>query len=141
MKKYKNSQRGFSLVEIMVVVVIIGLLAGVVGASVVQYLKDARITRAKTDMKNFETALDLYKMKKGSYPKTLEKLTEEDKNGNSYIKAIPDDPWGNSYEYKKRKRKFEIVSYGSDGEDGGVVSTALVMQQCSSSIFSTRCYC
>ena len=116
--RYARSQ-GFSLVEIMVVVVIIGLLAGVVGAGVVQYLKDARMSAAKTQMKAFGDALKLYKMKKGSYPKTLEKLTEENKSGDTFIDAIPVDPWGNEYEYKRKKNKFEITSFGADGRDGG----------------------
>ncbi|BBM81756.1 type II secretion system major pseudopilin GspG [Candidatus Uabimicrobium amorphum] len=120
MRKTRHTRsQGFSLVEIMVVVVIIGLLAGVVGAGVVRYLKDARITAAKTQMKEFGNVLKLYKMKKGSYPKTLEKLTVPNKSGDTFIDSIPVDPWGNEYEYKKRKGKFEITSFGADGRDGG----------------------
>lgn len=103
----------------MVVVVIIGLLAGIVGASVVQYLKDARITSTKTQMKSFANALEMYKLKKGTYPKTLETLTKKNKSGDCFIETIVDDPWKNPYEYKRRKGKFEIISYGADGEDGG----------------------
>ncbi|WP_372370835.1 type II secretion system major pseudopilin GspG [Candidatus Uabimicrobium sp. HlEnr_7] len=118
-KSHYNRSRGFSLVEIMVVVVIIGLLAGVVGAGVVRYLKDARISAAKTQIKNFGEVLKLYKMKKGSYPKNLETLTKPNKSGDTFIDAIPLDPWGNEYEYKKRKSKFEITSFGADSRDGG----------------------
>jgi general secretion pathway protein G len=108
---------GFSLIEIMVVIVIIGLLASVSTVSVIQFLDKGRVTTANSQMAEFQKALDLYRMETGSYPATnkgFKALLEK-----KLIKEIPKDPWGNEYKYKKQGSDFIITCYGSDGREGG----------------------
>ena len=123
MKRSKSSQHGFSLIEIMVVIVIIGLLAGVVTVGVMQFLVQGRITTAKAQMTEFMKALDLYKMKKGVYPssgKGLVALTKtKSSTGQPLLKEIPKDPWGNKYRYRSRGSQCKITSYGANGREGG----------------------
>ena len=121
MRKTKTLQRGFSLIEIMVVVVIIGLLASVATVGVMRYLTQARITTATSQMKEFVKALDLYKMDKAIYPTSgegLEALTKSD-GKKPLLKEIPKDPWGRKYVYNSTGSSFEIISYGADKREGG----------------------
>ncbi len=122
----RNTQCAFSLIEVMVVVVIIGLLASVVTVGVMGFLADSRKTAAKAQMEEFRKALDLYKLKHSTYPSTsagLKVLTKAEKGmSEAYLKNdIPNDPWGNEYRYRCNSAgtKFEIISYGSDGQEGG----------------------
>jgi general secretion pathway protein G len=110
-------QRGFTLVEIMVVVVIIGTLIALVGPDIWNALFQGNVTAAQTQMKNFESAIDQYKMRNKKLPDTLDALTETDgRNPHPYIKSIPDDPWGNPYEYRKMDRnEYQLRSNGEDG--------------------------
>ena len=133
MKKKRNAKRGFTLVELMVVVAIIGLLATVVTVSVISQKEDADNTRAKADMKVLSDALDLFKLNLGYYPNSFEELnTRPSRNGNKwrgpYLREFPPrDPWGNPYEYTPgsgRAGDYEITSYGGDGAPGGVESAA-----------------
>ncbi len=118
-------QQAFSLIEVMVVVVIIGLLASVVTVGVMGFLADSRITAAKTQISQFMEALDLYKLTNGKYPSKsqgLEALLEPRKGRDEgYLKGteIPKDPWGHEYEYRSTGSKCKIICYGANGEEGG----------------------
>lgn len=125
-------QSGFTLIEIMVVVVIIGLLAAIVAPKILGRTDDARVAKAKQDIRALESALELYKLDNFSYPSTqqgLEALVTRPsgdpqprnyKQG-GYIKSLPTDPWGNAYQYLQPgvKTEVDIFSLGSDNKPGG----------------------
>ena len=107
--------RGFSLIEVMVVIVIIGLLAGAVALQVTGYMDSAEINRAKSDIATIIDAVELYRLENKRYPTNEEGLE---------VLSIDNlkDPWGNRYEYNSpgsSGEPFEIVTYGSDGREGG----------------------
>jgi general secretion pathway protein G len=123
---------GFTLIEIMVVVIIIGLLAAVVLPNVLGVADDARVTKAKHDISSLETALEQYKLDNYYYPTTaqgLEALVSkpagdpQPKNyrAGGYIKSLSQDPWGNPYQYLSpgARGEIDIFSYGADGKPGG----------------------
>ena len=111
---------GFTLVELMVVIVILGGLIAIVGPNVFRALKESDISRAETQMKNFEGAVMAYYMRHRKLPTSLDVLTEEDpRTGEKYINKIPNDPWGNPYDFKVLSGKeYKIVSYGEDAQEG-----------------------
>lgn len=126
--------RGFTLLEIIVVVFILSLLAAIVAPRLMGRTDDARIAEAKVQIRNFETALKLFKLDNGYYPSTeqgLEALTERPATGKSapnyreggYLeqKKIPLDPWGNPYVYVSPglRGDFDLMSWGGDGIEGG----------------------
>jgi len=125
---------GFTLIEIMVVVFIIGILLAIVAPKIVGRTDQARVIKAKADIKNFETALKLFKIDNGFYPSTeqgLEALISAPTTGKipknykegGYLekKKITPDPWGNPYVYISPglQDDYDIISYGADGEPGG----------------------
>jgi general secretion pathway protein G len=124
------ARAGFTLVEMLVVLVIIGLIMGLVGPRVLNYLSDARSKTAKLQIESFASALDLYYLDTGRYPSSNEGLTAlvrrpagiDTWNG-PYLKGgtVPQDPWGNPYVYRApgERGAYDIVSRGSDGRDGG----------------------
>ncbi len=129
----KNRQKGFSLIEIMVVLVIMGLLASIVGPTVVEALTTGKIQRVQADFANIETALKLYKLDNSVYPSSeqgIEALvTQTDvspvprqwrKEG--YLPELPQDPWGNEYIYISpgESHAYDIVTLGADGARGGI---------------------
>ena len=129
----KNS-KGFTLLEIIVVVFILSLLAAIVAPKIIGRTDDARITEAKIQIKNLETALKLFKLDNGFYPSTeqgLATLVERPTTGQipqkyregGYLeqKKVPLDPWGNPYIYISPGvyGDFDIMSYGADGKEGG----------------------
>lgn len=133
MNKYvKNCQRGFTLIEIMVVVIILGILAGIVVPRLLDRPEEARRTKAAVQIKSLEEALSLYKLDNGSFPTTeqgLQALVDKPESGRipqnyrdgGYINKVPEDPWGNSYIYLNPgiHGEYDIISYGADGEPGG----------------------
>lgn len=127
-----SHQRGFTLLEIMVVIVILGLLMSVVATNVLQNQDRAMVEKAKADIAVLEQSLDMYKLDNFVYPSTdqgLEALAEkpeiapEPKNyrQGGYIKRLPEDPWGNPYQYIQpgEHGQFDLYSLGADGEEGG----------------------
>jgi general secretion pathway protein G len=122
----KRQQRGFTLVELLVVLVIIGLIMGLVGPRVLSYLTDARAKTARLQIENFSTSLDLYFLDSGRYPTTSEGLEALVKRAGDtpawngpYLKGgqVPTDPWGRPYVYRSpgEHGNFDIYSLGPDG--------------------------
>jgi general secretion pathway protein G len=124
--------RGFTLIEIMVVVVIIGLLAAVIVPQVVDKVDQARVAKAKQDITSLETALTMYRLDNSKYPTTdqgLSALVTQPTDPNirhwrpgGYIKRISKDPWGNDYQYVypgTHGGEFDLYSLGADNQPGG----------------------
>ncbi|NLA75781.1 MAG: type II secretion system major pseudopilin GspG [Deltaproteobacteria bacterium] len=128
----ENKERGFSLIEVMVVIVILGILASIVGVNVIGNIDESKRVKAKTQIETFRTALDLYRLDNGSYPTTEQglsalvspptvgRLPRKWREG-GYIARIPKDPWQNDYVYLSPgdHGDFDIISYGNDNEPGG----------------------
>lgn len=127
-----KSEKGFTLVEIMVVVVILGVLAGLVMPKLLSRPDEARITKTKMQIQGLTEALSLYKIDNGLYPSTeqgLDALVTKPSFGkipkkyraSGYMPKIPSDAWGNEFIYLSPgpNGEFDIVSYGADGEKGG----------------------
>ncbi len=127
-KQSLSRQSGFTLIEIMVVVVIIGLLATMVLPKVLSRQDDAMIVKARADVRAISGALALYKLDNFSYPNTsqgLQALVDNPgnaKNWKGYLDKLPKDPWQNDYQYLspgQKSQDFDIWSNGSDGSPGG----------------------
>lgn len=117
-KKQNKLQAGFTLIEIMVVVVIIGILATIIVPKIMDKPNLARITKAKHDIQAISSALSLYKLDKFNYPNTNEGLGVL---VGKYLSKLPKDPWGKDYIYLSSEGKgdFDLYSYGADGAKGG----------------------
>ena len=114
-------RQGFTLIEILVVVAIIGMLGAVAVPAIMSNLESSRIETTRVLIKNVETAAGTYKIKKGKYPATLDLLKEpQTEGGDPWLEGDPVDPWGNELKYELQgKRKPKITSWGPDGEEGG----------------------
>lgn len=126
LKKTVNNQRGMTLLEIMIVITILGILAGMVGVMVVGQLHKAKVQAAKIQIKNFESALEHYKLAFSKYPNTsegMEALVNPPEGEKPILAEVPLDPWRNDYVYISpgvhNTDTFDIESYGADGSDGG----------------------
>jgi general secretion pathway protein G len=119
-KKNRKREDGFTLVELMVVIVIIGLLATIVVINVLPAQDTARLRKAQADIATLEQGVEMYRLNRMTYPSGgdgLQALVSE-----GFIKRLPDDPWGNPYRYAAPGRNgqpFDIFSYGADGREGG----------------------
>ncbi|NQZ82653.1 MAG: type II secretion system major pseudopilin GspG [Colwellia sp.] len=122
MRKYK----GFTMIELLIVIVILGLLASLVAPKFFSQLGTAERGIASAQMNAFETALDTFRLDMGSYPANLEELRKSDKprwDGPYLPKAVPLDPWGNAYVYTtpgEDGNPYKIMSFASDGKAGGI---------------------
>lgn len=128
----RRASRGFTLIEIMVVVVILGILAAIVVPKVMDRPDTARIVKAKQDIRALESALNLYRLDNYLYPSTDQGLsalverpagTPEARNWKTggYVDRLPKDPWGNDYQYLSpgTRGEVDIFSLGADGRPGG----------------------
>jgi general secretion pathway protein G len=116
------SRAGFTLIEIMVVIAIIGLLATIIAPNVVRHFKEAQVTTTKTKMATVKQALDEYRMKHTKLPDSLDVLLEPDEKnlGDAYLEQENiEDAWGQTFQYTKQGNKFDLVSLGADGVEGG----------------------
>lgn len=124
-------QSGFTLIEIMVVVVILSILGALIIPNVINKPDEARVAKAKSDIRAIATALEFYRLDNSTYPSTDQGLAalvtqpsgypEAKKwNPEGYLPKLPVDPWGNPYVYMSDgPAKFDIYSYGADGKEGG----------------------
>ncbi len=119
-----TAQAGFTLLEIMVVLVIIGVMAALIAPRFIERADEAKVETTKVQMKNIAQALKLYRLQHGSYPSSsdgLNALVAAGKNGKRYMDALPKDAWGHHFVYLAPgvHGDFDILSYGADGKSGG----------------------
>ncbi|MCP4682515.1 MAG: type II secretion system major pseudopilin GspG [Desulfobacterales bacterium] len=126
MDKSRKRKHGFTLIEVLIVMVILGLLGALVAPRMFGKVGKSRQRAAKAQISLFETALDTYRLDVGKYPGTLEGLRTDPGGTNRWDgpylpKDVPMDPWGNPYEYRMpgEHGDFEITSLGADGGPGG----------------------
>jgi general secretion pathway protein G len=134
MKRTGRNQRGFTLIELMVVIVILGILAGLIIPRIMGRPDEARRAKARMQVEGIETALKLYRLDNGAYPSTeqgLQALVEQPASGplaqswrqGGYLEKskVPKDPWGNDFVYMSpgAHGEFDLISRGADGEPGG----------------------
>jgi general secretion pathway protein G len=128
----RRNQSGFTIIEIMVVVVILAVLGALVVPNIIDKVDQARVTRAKADMRAIETALDLYRLDNFKYPTTeqgLQALVTQPNDpaltnyrAGGYLPSLPKDPWNRTYQYTSPSsdgKDYEIVTLGRDGQPGG----------------------
>lgn len=124
-----RKQRGFTLVEVMVVVVILGILATIIVPKIMSRPEQARIVKAKQDILAIQSALDLYKLDNGVYPTTDQGLhalvakptanpIPRNWKSDGYLQKLPIDPWGEDYQYLNENDKLKIFTYGPKGKNG-----------------------
>src|SRR3989440_12007197 len=124
-----TGQRGFTLVEMLVVITIIGLIMGLIGPRVLNYLNESKVKAVKIQLQSFSSALDLFYLDAGRFPSTSESLAALVQRTPSvaawngpYLKggSVPSDPWSHPYVYRApgERGPFDIMSYGSDGQEG-----------------------
>ena len=130
MNSKQNQSKGFTLIEVLVVVVILGILGAVVVPNLLSRPDAARLQAAETDIRMLASALDVYRLDNFQYPSSeqgLEALVQRptgfpeppNYNPDGYIKKLPSDPWGSKYVYERRDTNFSLFSLGADGQEGG----------------------
>ena len=126
----RRKRQGFTLVELMVVIVIIGLLATVVAINVLPSQDRAMVGKARADISVLEQAIETYRLDNLTFPDDLNALTTAPANlaqperyrQGGYIRRLPEDPWGNPYQYRRQSAhggQFDVYSLGADGKEGG----------------------
>jgi general secretion pathway protein G len=134
-KLARHAERGFTLVEILVVITIIALIMALVGPRVLNYLTESKVKAAKIQIESLSSALDLYFLDVGQYPSSAEGLNAlVQRPGNAlawngpYLKGttVPNDPWGKPYVYRVPGQYgvYDIISYGADSQEGGTGAAA-----------------
>lgn len=139
LQKNLRKEAGFTFIEIMIVIVIIGFLASIVGPQVIGRVGKARTVSAQNQIGTFDTALEQYYLDNGAYPTTEQGLqalytkpgispVPKNWNGPYVQREIPKDPWGNPYIYKcpgeHNAKSYDLYSYGKDGQEGGTGESA-----------------
>lgn len=132
-----HSSRGFTLLEIMVVVVIMGIMAALVAPAVISRIDDAQIAKARQDIRAYETALNLYRLDNFKYPTTeqgLKALVQQPTDpsirnwkAGGYIDSLKQDPWGYDYHYVypgTHGKEYDLYSLGADNQEGGEKTNA-----------------
>lgn len=129
LRRDARGEAGFTLVEMLVVITIIGMIMALVGPRVLNYLSESKAKAAKIQIESFSSALDLYYLDLGRYPTSNEGLTGLTRSNNQagwngpYLRGglVPNDPWGHVYVYRSpgASAPYEIISLGSDGQEGG----------------------
>ena len=125
-----KTMSGFTLIEILIVVVILGILGAVVVPNILSRPDTARVQAAQTDLRALSQTLEIYRLDNFQYPSSeqgLESLVDrplgfpEPKNWNpeGYLKKLPTDPWGSPYLYEKTGSSYSLISLGADGQEGG----------------------
>ncbi len=120
----QHYERGFTLLEIMVVIVIIGILAALIAPRFVERADEAKVEATKVQMANIAQALKLYRLQHGHYPSSsegLQALVNPDEHGKRYLDELPKDAWGHDFVYLMPgvHGDFDLMSYGADGAPGG----------------------
>lgn len=126
----RQKRQGFTLVELMVVIVIIGLLATVVAINVLPSQDRAMVGKARADISVLEQAIETYRLDNLTFPEDLNALVTAPANlaqperyrQGGYIRRLPEDPWGNPYQYRRQSAhggQFDVYSLGADGKEGG----------------------
>lgn len=126
----RRKRQGFTLVELMVVIVIIGLLATVVAINVLPSQDRAMVGKAKADISVLEQAIETYRLDNLTFPEDLNALVTAPANlaqperyrQGGYVRRLPEDPWGNPYQYRRQSAhggQFDVYSLGADGKEGG----------------------
>jgi general secretion pathway protein G len=128
-KNKRLNHRGFTLIELMVVIVILGILAGLIMPRIMGAPEKAKRQKARIQIEALETALKMYKLDNGTYPSSLQGLTEQPEGAKNWRKGgylekgkVPKDPWGNDFAYQMpgtHGGDYDISSYGADGVSGG----------------------
>ena len=129
-RKQNTQQKGFTLIEILVVVVILGILGAIVVPNLLARPDAARVQAAETDIRMLASALDVYRLDNFQYPSSeqgLEALVQKPSgfpepanwNPDGYIKKLPSDPWGSKYVYERQDTNYTLFSLGADGQEGG----------------------
>jgi general secretion pathway protein G len=131
LKRARRSERGVTLVEMMVVIVIIGLITAIVAINVLPAQDRARVEKAHADIAMLEQALELYRLDKARYPTMEEGLAAlaappaqagvTSTGATSYVRRLPNDPWGHAYQYVSpgQHGAFDLYSFGADAQEGG----------------------
>lgn len=130
----RRAERGFTLIEIMVVVIILGVLGALVLPNVMSRPDHAKLTAARTDIQSISTALEIYRLDNGRYPTTSQGLDAlvtrptvaplpRQWSAQGYLKSMPTDPWGSQYQYaspgNRSTQGYDLYSLGGDGQPGG----------------------
>lgn len=135
--KFKDPKRsqGFTLIEILIVIVILGILGAVVAPQILSRPDTARVQAAQTDLRTLASALDIYRLDNFNYPSSgqgLRALVEQPNgspeakgwNPDGYIKKLPEDPWGTPYIYEYENGQINLISLGADRQEGGEGTSA-----------------
>jgi general secretion pathway protein G len=134
-ERARSGEDGFTLVEMLVVIAIIGLIMGLIGPRVLNYLSESKVKTARIQLQSFSSALDLFYLDAGRFPSTAEGLAALVRRtpgvaawSGPYLKGgnVPSDPWSHAYIYRSpgEHGPYDIVSYGADGQEGGSGTSA-----------------